>query len=70
MHETLLNSLYQLLHIKCFDWLIQTGLELFDLATGVTGLIFFLSTLHAKKNDQKKTENLQPFQLGVVTENA
>ena len=59
MHETLLNSLYQLLHIKCFDWLIQTGLELFDLATGVPGLIFFsffLSTLRAKKNNQKKTE--------------
>ena len=44
VHETLLNSLYQLLHIKCFDWLIQTGLELFDLATGVTGLIFFVNS--------------------------
>ena len=61
---TFLNSPSQLLLFKYFDWLIQTGFSLFDLATGVNGLLFvflflvvrFLSTLHAKENNQKKTE--------------
>ena len=61
---TFLNSPSQLLLFKYFDWLIHTGFSLFDLATGVNGLLFvflflvvrFLSTLHAKENNQKKTE--------------
>ena len=61
---TFLNSPSQLLLFKYFDWLIQTGFSLFDLATGVNGLLFvflflvvrFLSTLYAKENNQKKTE--------------
>ena len=37
---TFLNSPSQLLLFKYFDWLIQTGFSLFDLATGVNGLLF------------------------------
>ena len=37
---TFLNCPSQLLLFKYFDWLIQTGFSLFDLATGVNGLLF------------------------------
>ena len=37
---TFLNSPSQLLLFKYFDWLIHTGFSLFDLATGVNGLLF------------------------------
>ena len=50
---TFLKSPSQLLLFKYFDWLVHTG---FSLIIVLFCFVFFLSTLRAKENNQKKTE--------------